>query len=525
MYVVAIAILSILLAFPAPPLAWRLHDPALIFPCVALATLLPPLIAVFVSRRAVTLLERHPDRPGVGQESLGRGVRAVNAALVLLHGAVLCGTDWMLRMPFQTLRFNDRGQVADIHYLIPGAPGALAGIPFILSILLVWTALYPSEQAIRRIALENNAFAGKPVHPVWSLPHFVIYNFRHQVAFVLAPMALILVARDWIQNYDGELIAAFRNREAPSLLLGIAAVLVAVISPLLLRYIWATRPLPAGPLRDRLLFLCARLKMRCREILVWHTGGMMVNAAVMGVVAPLRYVLITDGMLEQMDDTRIEAVFGHETGHVKRHHIIYFLLFAMISGCLATVLLQRIDHWPQDSLAFQAAMAGAGMALVLKWGLLFGWVSRNFERQADLYGVRTLQVAGVPCGVPCAVHGATGDAGATTCAPLTAPAADAPLCQAAANIFSATLNEVAVLNGIPPEQNSWRHGSISRRSMALQEFARHREAVVGFERRVRRTKAAILAASVLSAAWAGWEIRAWTMLPGSWGGSPRVAAN
>jgi len=245
--------------------------------------------------------------------------------------------------------------------------------------------------------------------------------------------------------------------------------------------------------------------MRCREILVWQSGGMIVNAAVMGVVAPFRYFLITDAMLEQMEDQRIEAVFGHEAGHVKRHHILYFLLFAFVSGSLVTILGHRSQRL--DPLVHELLIVAAAGGLLFKWGVLFGWISRRFERQADIYGVRTLATAGVPCRLPCALHSPGGEGSTDARSRL-----GDPLCQTAAHIFGQTLHEVAVLNGIPPEARSWRHGSISARSRAVIRLAGDPQAVARFERSVYRLKVAILLAAALSGAWAAWELRLWTFL-------------
>ena len=68
-----------------------------------------------------------------------------------------------------------------------------------------------------------------------------------------------------------------------------------------------------------------------RRILIWESDGMVVNAAVMGLFRPVRYILLSDGLLEMMDDAKIEAVFGHEAGHVKCRHIEFYLLFAVLS--------------------------------------------------------------------------------------------------------------------------------------------------------------------------------------------------
>jgi STE24 endopeptidase len=224
----------------------------------------------------------------------------------------------------------------------------------------------------------------------------------------------------------------------------------------------------------------------------------------MGLVAPLRYVLITDGMLEQMDDRKIEAVFGHEAGHVKRHHILFFLLFAMISGCLMTV----VSVWARAPgftvTQEQWLITAAGAVLLVKWGLVFGWISRRFERQADVFAVRTLAATGMPCAQPCALH-------AEPDPPARALAGD-ELCASAAHVFGDTLMQVATLNGIPPEAPSWRHGSIRARERMIHRLAADPAATGRFERFVFWVKVGILLAAAASAAWAGWELQVWTLL-------------
>jgi STE24 endopeptidase len=325
------------------------------------------------------------------------------------------------------------------------------------------------------------------------------------VLFILIPMLLILAARDVITLYEQPLREVVAYDFLPDVLLGLSAGIVALITPAILRRVWVTQPLPEGPLRDRLLHLCRKLRMRCREILLWHSGGMIVNAAVMGVIAPLRYVLITDAMLEQMEDRRIEAVFGHEAGHVKRHHIAFFLLFAFITGCVVTVLGHHSREL--DRTTYEIVLTIAGVTLLLKWGVLFGWLSRHFERQADIYGVRTLAASGVPCQAPCALHWPMANEGN----PVAGREVGDPLCQTAAHIFGETLNEVAALNGISPEARSWRHGSISSRSRIVVKLAQDPIATARFERVVSRIKLVILVTALLSGAWAAWDLRLWTL--------------
>jgi STE24 endopeptidase len=493
MFLVVLAILGLVLTLSGP--IYRLvSEPALVWGAAVGATLLPALVAALVAGRVLRQLDRHPEQPSLGQAAFSRGLVLLQGLLLACHGGLLVCTNWM--------PLCERTPVIGTWPLVSGV---LAILPFLLSVMLSWLALYSADRAVRQIALEVYLFRGKPVRPVWSLAHYLLYNLRHQVLFVLIPMLLILGAHDVAMRYERPLERLTGMPYASDLLVGLAAFVVALITPAILRHVWVTQRLPAGPLRDRLTYLAAKLRLRCREILVWRTGGMIVNAAVMGVVAPLRYVLITDGMLEQMDDTKIEAVFGHEAGHVKRHHILFFLMFAFISGCAATIFsLQTFRLARRDYALFQWLATAFGLLLAVKWGVVFGWISRRFERQADVYGVRTLALSGMPCALPCALHAAPGNPGG---APLTGA-----LCATAAHVFADALHEVALLNGIRPEARSWRHSSIASRSQFVEELALHPPRARRFERRVNLIKAGIFVLALVSGVWAAHDLQVWATL-------------
>ncbi len=521
MYLVALTIASLLLTFDRPLRPW-VDDPINLALAVSAAALLPALLARFVAVRCVRAIEAHPEDPSLGQARLGSGMALVQWLMAALQSALLLATGWL--DVIAAIPFIGRWVLV---------PSLVASLPFLVSAVLVWSAVYPADRAIRQIALEVFLFRGKPVRPVWRLIDYVVFNLRHQVLFVMVPMFLIIAARDLLERNRLALERVLPDGYLTDLLLGAATIVVAIIAPSLLRHIWLTQRLPDGPLRDRLRMLCRKLRLRCREILVWRTGGMLVNAAVMGVLAPFRYVMITDGMLEQLEDRKIEAVFGHEAGHVKRHHILFFLLFAGVSGCLATIFSIRAARL--DPIAYNIACGGLVLVLGVKWLLGFGWLSRRFERQADIFGVRTLALLGQPCALPCAVHGSQPDAAnAAAAAPrggLAGAAATAgmelvsaaradprgdPLCSTAAHIFGDTLHDVARLNGIPPEGRSFRHGSIASRSRVLQALALDPLAAARFEREVSWIKAGILLAATAVGFWCAYELKLWRLVSWIW---------
>jgi Zn-dependent protease with chaperone function len=76
----------------------------------------------------------------------------------------------------------------------------------------------------------------------------------------------------------------------------------------------------------------------------------------------------------------------------------------------------------------------------------YGWVSRRFERQADVASA-------------CDLSGPDENLAAPTSGTTVTPRAAALMCGA--------LESVAVLNGLDPERNTWRHGSIRWRQQCL----------------------------------------------------------
>jgi len=200
--------------------------------------------------------------------------------------------------------------------------------------------------------------------------------------------------------------------------------------------IWKTRCLPKGELRDGLEEICRRLGLRYRDILIWQSNGVVTNAAVLGFVGRWRYILLSDGLIEQMDRDDVEAVFAHEAGHILYKHMLYAAMFTIglvVMCVMAAYAIWSLLGWPEWTAG---ALALSIMAVV--WGNTFGWISRRFERQSDVTGA---WVTGRR-------HGE-----------------DDPelITHEGAAVFARALHRIGQLNGIPPRRRSWRHGSLAQR--------------------------------------------------------------
>ncbi len=415
---------------------------------------------------------------------------------------------------------------------IPLLGDLLLLFPLFASLIIAWTVFFPLEKRFRSESfphcheedgdaeaatapsVANHATAAlqaakrQPGRADTSLGGYLLDKMRHQVLILAVPMCIIVLAKHILYGPLSASLPLPADEQMRGLILnsalGTVSVVVLVIAPLLLRYIWATEPLPAGPLRDRFVQTCERIGLRYREILLWHTHGMAVNAAVMGFVFPMRYILVSDALLETMDENEIEAVFGHEAGHVRHWHLPFFGVFAIVSMYAAggaMHLLFTIGRWMRESghdpgfLHDDSVLQLVALAVLLAmWLFGFSWLSRKFERQADLFGVRCITPDVETCVAHCPVHGEGGVNEART----------TNLCVTAASLFGRTLTKIAELNGIPREAPSWRHGSIASRCRLIERFATDATELRRFDRLILHIKLGLVAIALVGSAAAVW---------------------
>ncbi len=357
--------------------------------------------------------------------------------------------------------------------MVPGAE-LLILAPFLTGLVLSWVAFYDAERALHDSAEAESA------DPYWSRAAYVGFHVRQNLALVVAPLLLLLLMKG--------LHRLFPEEEGPwgnlITLTGIilsASVIIGM--PWLLRIALALRPLPPGPLRYRLESTARRLRFRCSDILLWNTRGGVANAMVAGVVPWVRYVVLTDRLMSELTPDEVEAVFGHEIGHAKHHHMLYYLSFLAVSVALVGVFWGLLECYipslkdinaPLQALPI-VAMLGAYIFVV------FGFLSRRCERQADVYGCRAVSCTHADC---CG-H----DEGIEL-----APRARG-LCPTGIRTFIEALEKVARLNGIPREKpgwlSSWQHSTIARRVEFLQGVLRDRSVERHFQRRVALVKWAL----------------------------------
>ncbi|SHI10127.1 Putative Zn-dependent protease, contains TPR repeats [Desulfofustis glycolicus DSM 9705] len=235
---------------------------------------------------------------------------------------------------------------------------------------------------------------------------FIAANVKANLPIVLPWVALSLV-------YDlVALVPSTRVRqliESPwgdVLFFALFLVLVVIFFPPLVRRLWGCTKMPDGPLLRHLQTFCRRQDFHA-DIYIWPLfEGRVLTAAVMGIVPGLRYILLTPAIIETMSEPELEAVMAHEIGHVKKKHLLLYVLliggFSAMAGFLAEPMLfyllshDAVYHLMSMDIVrpetIIGVIGGAPFLLLLLFyfRFVFGYFIRNFERQADLYVFQVL---------------------------------------------------------------------------------------------------------------------------------------
>ncbi|MBI4600826.1 MAG: M48 family metalloprotease [Planctomycetes bacterium] len=166
--------------------------------------------------------------------------------------------------------------------------------------------------------------------------------------------------------------------EAALAALGLAALFAA--SPFLVQLAWPSKPLPRGPLLERVGDLARRLGIERPEVRVWDPGrGLALNACAAGLLPRARKVFFTHGLRLLLDDEEQAAVFCHEAAHFALGHLWAFLLLAVSFVFSLPPLASLLEPAPEP--VRWAALLAYGAAY---WGLLSGAAARRLEAEADL---------------------------------------------------------------------------------------------------------------------------------------------
>jgi Zn-dependent protease with chaperone function len=452
-------------------------DPSDLSPRLALAIFFGVYAALVIALRSwATLAARRSSRGILG--SIFRFQWALHLARFFIPvwlGVGVYLLKWGPAVEFLLHRFYTWPS-ADLH--VESTQALLGTLPALLAWMGLWWAAFPVDQANREQTVLENLNDDLPVHSPPTFRQTFSANLRLQVMFTLAPVFGLLVLRDLAVGALG-LAGVTNSNGIDYWVMAPATIAMFIFAPELLRRTLQTEKLPASPLRTRLEQMCRKVGLKYRDILLWRTGDTMGNAAVMGMIPRVRYVLLSDLLLETMTDEQIEAVFAHELGHVVHKHLLWFGAYAVLTMLFmygpGDYLLDYVrtwytHHWSKDRWEDIEGLIAATVSFG-SFALAFGYLSPKFERQADVYAARTMEVQKP---LPLAV-------GAQN-TPVLAYAHASYVGEHGAALVASALNRVAAINHIPVSARNWSHGSIATRVRAILDMSGHPNHTRRFDR-------------------------------------------
>jgi Zn-dependent protease with chaperone function len=177
-----------------------------------------------------------------------------------------------------------------------------------------------------------------------------------------------------------------------------------VLMPPLLKKFWLCSPLEEGPQKQKLEELAKEVGFKKPKICHWEIMDKGLAAAIIGIFPSLRYVLFSRRVLKELSLEELQAVFAHEIGHHHHRHLFFYplvlfgipVLFQTISIFFwqSTEDFFYLKHYMQMGkgwlFIFDTLVVTTVVLIVFLYlRIVFGYFSRNFERQADLFIFKT----------------------------------------------------------------------------------------------------------------------------------------
>lgn len=336
----------------------------------------------------------------------------------------------------------------------PGSPTLMAllfvGL-FMGYLSIIWAGAYESYRALFQTQLSRRSYVLSNIS----------FNFP-----VILPWLLISAGVDIINMLPSSALKRLlATQEGQVIFFSLFLAALVIIAPSMIRFFWRCRPLPDGPKRRRIEAMCEKAKLKYNNILMWPIfEGKLLTAGVMGLIKRFRYILVTDSLLQILNDNEIDAVMAHEIGHIKKKHLVFYLIFFLgfiiLSYAVFDLLLYAILYanlsfpvlrdigFEQVTLTSMALAVSMAVTLVIYFRYVFGYFMRNCERQADLYAFDLLGTS---------------------------------------MWLVSSLEKIAVYSGQSHDRPSWHHFSIRQRIDFLGRCEADRSMIVRHDRKLRRS--------------------------------------
>ena len=280
----------------------------------------------------------------------------------------------------------------------------------------------------------------------------------------LPVLALIIIQTVWFW-ITSKFLLSFTSNWSLILELLCSLILMVLVAPVVFVKSWGAKAIENGNDFEEIRKELENSRTPVTAILSWPDSIMSYSTAgVIGFVRGFRYLLISPQLLKSLSATELRAVTAHEAGHLRKQHLLFYLLaficllelFAFAGS--ANLLLTWTGVLEVSGMLMGVASI-LSIILFIRFGI--GFLSQNFERQADCHAFER--------------HGIS------------------PI--------STALMKVSLLNGINPEENNWHHYGIQQRIDFLSICLKKPEMLKKHHQRVFRIKlvCAVLLVGLLGA--------------------------
>ena len=332
---------------------------------------------------------------------------------------------------------------------------------FVFYLAIVWACAYGPYRMLNTTDLSRRSY--------------ILANISFSIP-ILFPWLLLSGIADIINALPFELPKRFLSTtEGQVAYFLVFLFAVAIVGPAMIQKFWRCKPLETGYYRRRIENLCQKAGLEYANILYLPIiGGRMITAGVMGLIKKFRYILVTDALLQLLEPEEIDAVIAHEIGHIKKKHLLFYLVFFvgyMLVSFATFDLLIYFILFAEPIYSFinsigldQATVTSSIFSLIIilifliYFRYIFGYFMRNFERQADTY-VYTLFDSAQP--------------------------------------LISTLEKIAVTSGQPRDKPNWHHFSIKKRVDYLKKCEADKTWITRHDSKIKKSIAVYLVGILL----------------------------
>lgn len=256
---------------------------------------------------------------------------------------------------------------------IVGGSMSLQAILLLLPAVMITIATWSAEHHYGVLLGYTRPGIGNHVRSVWQ-------SFRAGMAWLVAPVLLLLAISDLIG------LLPISETAAGVGTLVMIGLLVPLGLPWLIRHLFKTDRLDTATDQWVNQLLSRAGVSRTRSVR-WNTGGQSFNAMVAGFVPPLRTLLLSDRLLDELPRSQIAMVVLHEAAHLRRRHVP-MRMAAIVPAWGVAALISRTagdQSW--------GMVAGSAIGIVLTLAIL-RWIAYRTEFDADLQACKMAAAIG-----------------------------------------------------------------------------------------------------------------------------------